>query len=216
MEHVSIKDYIADDMWGHILMSGEAVRGCAMGTTCSTAAEKLDYCKGIMVTFPFMMLANFSRWYKEHVDPAMQDYAPFMDAALPPLQAEVFPQLEAYFNEEAPLPEAERGAILIPLLTDRIPKYVLGEFYAYFFGDSPEAGDIETFWAAVDPLLQLTARMLEAAYDTERPISLEVRGELFKYVGTRYPFYLLKRWYDWQFGQDVLDFPPPPPEDQAD
>ena len=35
----------------------------------------------------------------------------------------------------------------------------------------------------------------------------------FLYLGARYPFLLVKRWYDWQFGKDKMEMPPPPPKD---
>lgn len=48
----SVRDYLAQDMWGHILMSGDAVMGCVTGETCKTPQEKHEYCQGIMTMFP--------------------------------------------------------------------------------------------------------------------------------------------------------------------
>ncbi len=42
-------------------------------------------------------------------------------------------------------------------------------------------------------------------------VSREEQAEIFLYVGTRYPFLLLKRWYDWQYGEEKMELPPPPP-----
>ena len=38
----SVKGYVMEDMWGHNLMSGEAIKGCVTGETCKTVEEKLE------------------------------------------------------------------------------------------------------------------------------------------------------------------------------
>jgi hypothetical protein len=207
----SVKDYIAQDMPGHIMMSGDAILGCVTGETCPTLQEKHEYCKGIMTMFPHMLLANFSRWFWEAEAP--RDYSAFMDASAPQLQAQVFPVLERVFDEAEPLPESQRGALLIPLLTDVIPKHVLGGFYQYMFAGTEDYKDIAAFWPTVEPLLQLTARSLALAYDDDAPLPLEEKAELYLFIGTRLPFLLIKRWYDWQFGKEKMEMPPPPPQD---
>lgn len=186
-------------------MSGEAIRGCVSGETCKTAKEKLDYCQGITTMFPHMMLGNFSRWLWDGNAP--KDYNAFMEPSVKALQTEVFPTLEHYFLGD--LSETEKGALLIPLLTDVIPKYVLSGFYDYMFAGSPEYKDISAFWPTVDPLLKLTAKELELAYTGN--LSLEEKTELFGFIGTRYPFLLVKRWYDWQFGAEKMGPPPDGP-----
>ncbi len=204
----SVRDYIAQDMWGHILMSGEAVKGCVTGATCKTPQEKHEYCQGIMTMFPHMMLGNFSRWLWENDAP--KDYNTFMEPSVQALQSKVFPDLERYFLGN--LSEQEKGNLLIPLLTDVIPKHVLTGFYDYMFAGQKDYKDIATFWPTVEPLLKLTARELELAYDGS--LSLEEKAELFLFIGTRYPFLLIKRWYDWQFGKEKMEGPPgPPPQD---
>lgn len=203
----SVRDYLAQDMWGHILMSGDAVRGCVTGETCKTAAEKHEYCQGILTMFPHMMLGNFTRWMWDGNAP--KDYDAFLEPSVQALQKKVFPALEQYFLEN--LSEQEKGKLLIPLLTDVIPKHVLSGFYDYMFAGSPEYKDIAEFWSAVEPFLTLTAKELALAYTGT--LSLEERAELFVFVGTRYPFLLVKRWYDWQFGKEKMEGPPgPPPE----
>ena len=203
----SVRDYLAQDMWGHILMSGDAVRGCVTGETCKTAAEKHEYCQGIMTMFPHMMLGNFSRWMWEAGAP--KDYNAFLEPSVQALQKKVFPALEQYFMGN--LSEEERGKLLIPLLTDVIPRHVLSGFYDYMFAGSPEYKDIAEFWPTVEPLLTLTAKELELCYAGK--LSLEEKAELFLFIGTRYPFLLVKRWYDWQFGKEKMEGPPggPPP-----
>jgi hypothetical protein len=136
-----------------------------------------------------------------------------MDASAPQLQAQVFPVLERVFDEAEPLPESQRGALLIPLLTDVIPKHVLGGFYQYMFAGTEDYKDIAAFWPTVEPLLQLTARSLALAYDDDAPLPLEEKAELYLFIGTRLPFLLIKRWYDWQFGKEKMEMPPPPPQD---
>ena len=203
----SVRDYLAQDMWGHILMSGDAVKGCVTGQTCATAQEKHEYCQGIMTMFPHMMLGNFSRWFWDQGMP--KDYNAFMDSSVQALQSKVFPVLEEYFL--GGLSEQEKGALLIPLLTDVIPRHVLSGFYDYMFSGQKDYKDISDFWTEAEPLLQLTARELELAYSGK--LSLEEKAELFLFIGTRYPFLLLKRWYDWQFGKEKMEGPPgPPPE----
>ncbi len=203
----SVRDYLAQDMWGHILMSGEAVKGCVTGTTCKTAQEKHEYCQGILTMFPHMMLGNFARWFWDQGTP--KDYNAFMEPSVQALQSKVFPVLEQYFLGN--LSEKEKGALLIPLLTDVIPRHVLSGFYDYMFAGSTEYKDIAEFWPTVEPLLKLTAKELELAYSGA--LTLEEKAELFLFVGTRYPFLLVKRWYDWQFGVEKMEPPPgPPPE----
>lgn len=203
----SVRDYLAQDMWGHILMSGEAVKGCVTGATCKTPQEQHEYCQGILTMFPHMMLGNFSRWFWDQGAP--KDYSAFMEPSAQALQSKVFPALEQYFLGN--LSEQEKGALLIPLLTDVIPKHVLSGFYDYMFAGSPDYKDIAEFWPTVEPFLTLTAKELALAYNGS--LSLEEKAELFLFVGTRYPFLLVKRWYDWQFGVEQMAPPPgPPPE----
>ena len=203
----SVRDYLAQDMWGHILMSGDAVKGCVTGQTCATAQEKLEYCQGIMTMFPHMLLGNFSRWLWDEGAP--KDYHAFMDSSVQALQSKVFPALERYFL--GGLSEQEKGALLIPLLTDGIPRHVLSGFYDYMFSGQKDYKDISDFWTEAEPLLHLTAKELELAYSGK--LSLEEKAELFLFIGTRYPFLLVKRWYDWQFGKEKMEGPPgPPPE----
>lgn len=206
----SIRDYLAEDMWGHILMSGDAVKGCVTGETCKTNLEKKEYCQGIMTVFPHMLLSNFSRWFWDRNMP--KDYKAFMDASVPALQSKVFPALDAYFAEGSALTESQRGELMIPILTDTIPKHVLTGFYDYMFAGSDGYKDISSYWDTVAPLLHMTARVMETAYRADIPT--EEKAELFLYIGTRYPFLLIKRWYDWQFGKEELKMPPPPPDAQ--
>lgn len=207
----SVRDYLAQDMWGHILMSGDAVRGCVLGETCKTDREKHEYCQGIMTMFPHMMLGNFTQWLWDGNAP--KDYQAFMGPSVQALQSKVFPALEQYFL--GGLTEQEKGKLLIPLLTDVIPRHVLSGFYDYMFAGQPDYKDISDFWPEVEPLLRLTARELALCYEGE--MDLEEKAELFLFIGTRYPFLLVKRWYDWQFGKEKMEGPPggppgPPPE----
>jgi hypothetical protein len=59
----SVKDHMAQDMPGHIMMSSDAIVGCVTGETCPTVREQHEYRKGIMTMFPHMLLANSSRWF---------------------------------------------------------------------------------------------------------------------------------------------------------
>ena len=207
----SIREYLAQDWWGHCLMSADAIRGCATGETCKTAQEKHEYCKGIMTMFPHMLLMNFSRWFWDGAMP--KDYQGFMEPSAAALQEIVFPVLEQYFDESSTLTVEERGALLIPLLTDVIPKHVLGGFYAYMFEGDENYKDIAEFWPTVEPLLSLTARSLKTVYSIDAGCSTEEKGELFVYIGARMPFILIKRWYEWYFGKEKMEMPPPPPQD---
>ncbi len=128
----SIRDYIAQDMWGHILMSGPDIRGYILGEKYPTTQEQHQYCQGIFTMFPHMMLGNFTRWLWEAQPP--KDYSVFMETSAQALQAKVFPVLEEAFAAEG---EA-RVEKLIPLLTDVIPKHILTGFYDYMF--SGQAG----------------------------------------------------------------------------
>jgi hypothetical protein len=201
----SIRDFIFQDMWGHILMSGPDITGYLSGEKYPTAAEQESYCQGIFTMFPHMLLSGFTRWLWTQPP---KDYSAFMEPSVQALQAKVFPVLAECF--QGGLSQSQRGEKLIPLLTEVIPKHVLTGFYDYMFAGQPDYKDICDFWPQVQPILDLTARGLRAAYDT--PMPLGEKQELFLFVGTRMPYLLLKRWYDWQFGPEKLEMPPPPPE----
>lgn len=198
----SIRDYIAQDMWGHILMSGPDIRGCVSGTMYQTLEEKLQYCQGIMTVFPHMLLGNFSRWLWESQPP--KEYETFMDSSMGSLQKQVFPILDSYFLGEG---DTDKGAIMAALLTDIIPKHMLTGFYQYMFSGTPEYQDISAYWDKVEPLLALTARMIRCAFSPQDPCSVNEKEELFLYLGTRLPYLLLKRWYDWQYGEEKMQMP---------
>lgn len=198
----SVKDFVIDDMWNHNLMSGDEIRGCVNGKVHKTAEEKNKYCQGIFATFPHMLLGNFSRWMWEE---APNDYNAFMEASLKPLQDVVFPELDKYFN--GGLSESEKAEIIVHLLTEVIPQHILTGYYKHMFAGQEGYKDIADFWAQVKPLLGMTAALIRASAD----MPVEEKEEVFLYLGARYPFLLVKRWYDWQFGKDKLEMPGPPP-----
>lgn len=201
----SVKDYVMNDMWGHNLMSGDAIRGCVMGTTCKTPEEKKEYCQGILTMFPHMLLGNFSRWMWPEGTP--KDYQSFMEPSVKALQETVFPKLERYFSSS--LSASEQADIMTELLTKIIPQHVLSGFYQAMF-EGQEKKDINEFWALEAPLLGMTAQIIRVAYTA---MTVEEKAEAFLYLGARYPFLLIKRWYDWQFGKEKMEAPPgPPPE----
>lgn len=204
-----IREYISDDMFNHILMSGGEIRACVNGSKYVTPEEKLGYCQGIFTMFPHMLLANFSRWLWDGDTP--KPYEGFMDSSVKALQEKVFPLLEQLFSSKTPVPI--RGELMIMLVTDIVPKHVLTSFYDYMFAGSSEYKDISEFWAETDPFLKWTANVIEAAYDANGLLPVEQLEELYMFVGTRMPFILIKRWYDWQFGPEKLEMPPPPPQD---
>lgn len=205
----SVRDYIAQDMWGHILMTGPDIRGYISGEKYPTPAEKKAYCQGIFTMYPHMMLANFTGWLWEAQPP--KSYEEFMDSSVQALQSKVFPVLEQCFDQDHPRSQTERGELLIPLLTDVIPGHVLTGFYDYMFAGQPDYKDIMEFWPKVKPILELTARNLRWAYSETEPMTMEQRQEVFLFVGTRMSYVLLKRWYDWQFGEEKMEMPPGSP-----
>ncbi len=202
----SVKGYVMDDMWNHNLMSGDAIRGCVLGTTCKTPAEKKDYCQGIFTMFPHMLLANFSRWMWEGESP--KDYGMFMDPSAKALQEKVFPELDRYFDGD--LSGEEKAALMQELLTNVIPRHVLTGFYDYMFAGQEGYKDISDYWQEVAPLLGMTKKLIGVIYTD---MTEEEKAEAFLYLGARYPFLLIKRWYDWQFGKDKMEMPPPPPQE---
>lgn len=201
----SIKSYVMDDLWGHNLMSGDAIRGCVLGTTCKTPEQQKEYCQGIFTVFPHMLLANFSRWMWPEGTP--RDYNAFMEKSVAPLQQQVFPLLDRVFSGNCP--DGEKAEIFSQLLTDLIPRHVLTGFYDYMFAGQENHKDISTFWSEVTPLLGMTRHLIHAAYQGMNP---EEKAEAFLYLGARYPFLLVKRWYDWQEGKEKMEMPPPPPD----
>lgn len=202
----SVKPFIMDDMWSHNLMSGDAIRGCVLGTSCKTTEEKKEYCQGIFTVFPHMLLANFSRWMWGECMP--KDYGAFMDPSVKALQEQVFPELDRYFS--GTMTESEKSAVMVDLLTNVIPKHVITGYYEYMFAGQDSYQDISEFWLQLKALLGMTRHLILAAYNGMAP---EEKAEAFLYLGARYPFLLIKRWYDWQFGKDKLEMPPPPPQD---
>lgn len=204
-----IREYIADDMFNHILMSGGEIRACVNGSKYPTLQDKLGYCEGIMTVFPHMLLGNFTRWLWDGESP--KPYEGFMQPSMEAVQAKALPLIRKAFSEE--VTAAERGALLIPVLTDIVPKAVLTGYYNYMFEGAEDYKDIAEFWPRVEPLLAWTARALKDAYSETDPLPTEQMEELYLFIGTRMPFILLKRWYDWQFGEEKLEMPPPPPQD---
>lgn len=207
----SIRDFIAQDMWSHILMTGPDIRGYLSGERYPSPKDKEKYCQGILTVYPHMMLANFSTWLWDGNPP--KGYSTFMDSSVKALQSKVFPTLAQCFDLEESISEAERGDKLIPLLTDVIPKHVLTGFYDYMFSGEPNYQDISEYWIGVQPLLDMAARNLKWAYSQEGLSNPAQRQEVFLFIGTRMAGYILKRWYDWQYGEDKLETPPGPPPD---
>ncbi len=153
-----IRDFIADDMFNHISMSGPDIEKYFDPASGMTLADKLAYDKGIMCTYPFMMLGNYCNFKYDEEDPAPRDYEAFKAEAMPRLQAQVFPLLEPCFDDANPLPESERGKVLIPILTDIIPNFVLGEFYRYMY---PDGEDIQPLLDNADKEIVLDCTDLE-------------------------------------------------------
>ena len=202
MERKSIHDFVLDDMWNHNLMSGDEVKGCVTGEKFATPDEKYGYCQGIFCMFPHMLLNNFSRWLWDGEPP--KDYQAFLQPSLAALQEKVFPELETYFKGDINL--AEKAQLMAVLVTRVIPQHILTGFYNYMFAGSEDYKDIAGFWDEVAPLLEMTAEFTRTSY----VLSTEGRAQWFLYLGARYPFLLVKRWYDWQFGKDKLEMGPPP------
>lgn len=203
-ERKSVKDYVLNDMWGHNLMSGDAIRGCVTGETSKTIEEKLEYCQGIFTVFPHMMLMNFSNWLWENNMPKAYDV--FMKTSIQTLQDKVFPELDRYYK--GGLSDEEKAKIMVRLLTEVVPQHILTGYYNYMFADQEDYKDIADFWAAEQPLMGMIAHLIRSACCD---MNQKEKSEAFLFLGGRYPFLILKRLYDWQFGKDKLDFPPPPP-----
>lgn len=205
-----IRDYIHDDMFNHILMSGPAIEKYFDPAEGMTLKEKHEYDQGIFCTYPFMMLANYCNWKYDAEEPAPRPYADFMNEAMPRLQAKVFPLIAPAFDEENPLPESKRGEILIPVLTDIIPTFVLTEFYNYMYPNAEK--DISELLEQLKPMLQgvVAEVLLPAAYSDEKPMDWRVKTEVFKFVALRMAAFCMKRYHDWHFGAEVMAMGPPP------
>lgn len=203
----SVKDFVMNDMWNHNLMSGDEIRGCVTGAVHATPEAKNKYCQGIFVTFPHMMLNNFCTWmWPDGNTP--KPYGDFMTPSVEALQKKVFPELDRYFSGN--LSETEKGALMAGLLTKVIPQHVLTGFYDYMFFGQEDYKDISDFWTQAAPLLGMTAKVIEAGY---AGMNVNEKAEMYTYLGARYPFLLLKRLYDWQFGKEKMEGGPggPPP-----
>ena len=97
----SVRDYIAQDMWGHILMTGPDIRGYISGEKYPTVSEKKAYCQGIFTMYPHMMLGNFTAWLWESGAP--KPYKDFMSSSAEALSSKVQPVLDACFDEAQPM-----------------------------------------------------------------------------------------------------------------
>ena len=193
-------------MFNHIAMSGPDIEKYFNPENGMTLADKLAYDKGIMCTYPFMMLGNYCNFKYDEEDPAPRDYEAFKAEAMPRLQEKVFPLLEPCFDDANPLPESERGKVLIPILTDIIPNFVLGEFYRYMY---PNGEDIQPLLDSLKPMLQgvLAQTVLPAVYSDENPMDPAAKTEVFKFIALRMAAFCMKRYHDWQFGQEVMAGP---------
>ena len=208
MEFKSIRDFVMEDMWNDNLMVGDEIKGTVTGASHPDIPGKIEFCQGIFATFPHMMLAHFNGWMWPEGTP--KDYQAFMDQSIPALQEKVFPELDKYYKDES-LNPGEKGQLMAVLLTRVIPQHVMTGYYNYMFEGQPDFKDISTFWTEVAPLLEMTAEVIRSSF----AVSTEARAEAFLYAGSRYPFLLLKRWYDWQFGKEKMEMPSfdgPPPE----
>ena len=78
-----IRDYIADDMFNHITMSGPDINRLFDPQGGMTPQDKEKYLQGIVCTYPFMMLNNFCNWRYDAEDPSPQPYAAFMEDQMP-------------------------------------------------------------------------------------------------------------------------------------
>ena len=183
-------------MWNNNMMLGDDVKIAITGEGTlwgnSTAEE---FCQGIFCTFPHMMLKHFAGWLWPDGEP--KDYQTYMDQSLPPLQEKVFPQLHSFYHDN--LTGEEKGLLMKTLLTEVIPQYIFNGFYEYMFAGDENYKDMSGFWTEVSPLLEMSASLFGSAYS----LSADARVEVFRYAASRYPFLLLKRWYDWQFGKDM-------------
>ena len=196
LERKSIKDFVLTDMWNNNMMVGNDIRNSITGEGPlfgNSSAE--EFCQGIFCTFPHMMLKHFVSWMWPDGEP--KDYQEYMDRSLPQLQEKVFPQLASFFHDN--LTGEEKGRLVTMLLTEVIPQYIFNGFYDYMFSGDENYKDISGFWTEVAPLLEMSARLFSNAYN----MSDDARVEVFRYAASRYPFLLLKRWYDWQFGKDM-------------
>ena len=196
MERKSVKEFVLTDMWNNNMMVGDDIRICITGDgTLYGGSSPEEFCQGIFCTFPHMMLKHFVSWMWPEGEP--RDYQTYMDRSLPLLQEKVFPALASFFHEN--LSADEKGRLMTALLTEVIPQYIFGGFYEYMFAGNENYKEISGFWAEAAPLLEMSAGLFGSAYH----MSVQARVEVFRYAASRYPFLLLKRWYDWQFGKDL-------------
>lgn len=200
-----IRDFLADDMFNHILMSGPDIVKYFDPAAGMTPEEKHAYCQGIFCTYPHIMLGNFTRWLFSE-EPAPKDYSGFMEESLPTLQAKVFPVLEQVFA--GTLDEEARGQLLIPVLTEVIPTHMLTGFHNYMF---PDTKNVQELLDSLKPMLQgVVAHALKGCYDGT--FDNKEKTEVYLFVATRMSYFILKRWHDWMFGAEVLEMGPPPGE----
>lgn len=206
-----IRDFIAQDMFNHMAMSGPDIAEFFSPESGQTAEQKLAYAKGIICTYPHILMGNYCDW-KFADEAAPHDYAVFMKSSLPALQGKVFPLLEKCFDDEKPVSGAERTEIMISILTDIVPFHVLTGFYNFMYGGSEGAKDIRELVDVIRPtLISLMGDIiLKAVYDDSKPVDYRVKTEVFSYIATRMPYDLLKKYYDWHFGAEVVELGPPP------
>jgi len=208
-----IREFIGSDMFNHIAMSGPDIANFFDPSVVQSAEEKLSYAKGIICVYPYMMLGNYCSW-KFGDEPAPRNYEEFKNDSMPALQKKIFPMLEKCFNDSRPITGTERAEIMIPIFTDIVPFHVLPGFYNYMYGNTKGAKDIREWVDANRPTMisLLGGVILKAVYDETKPMDYHAKTEVFLFIATRMPYLLLKKYYDWHFGAEVVEMGPPPGE----
>ena len=206
-----IREFLGDDMFNHIAMSGPDIDRYFDPNGGMTTEDKKKYAQGIICTYPFMMLGNYCRWRFDEEDPIPRPYEPFMEARLPEIQAECFPLLDRFYDEVSPASAAEKTQILTTLLTEIIPRKVIGGFYAYLYGEEK----LEEYLDLLSPMLRgvVADLLLPAVFDESRPMDYRTRTEIFRFIALRLAAFCMKRMYDWMYGPETLEMGPPPGEE---
>lgn len=205
-----IRDFIADDMFNHIAMSGPAINKYFDPEGGMTVKEKEEYAKGIICTYPFMMLNNFCAWRYDEEDPIPKPYAPFMESQMPKVQEICHPLLERCYDEAHPISGKEKSNIFVEVLTEIVPRMVIGGFYAYMYGDEK----LEEFMDELRPMLKgvLANVVLPAVFDEDHPMDDKTKTEIFRFIGLRLAVFCMKKMYDWMYGAEIMTLGPPPGE----
>lgn len=198
-----VDEFISKDQYGHVILTGGAVKEYFDENHPKTNAEKMDYIKGLMTVYPYIMLGNYHKWYFEDTKDT-KDYQEFLASSQPKLSEKVLPILQKCYGASPISPEV-RAADMTHLFTS-IPYIILEDYYHWI--DIKNGADFNEFKLENTPFSNVQGEvLLKAYYSTEPLLKTPEKCEIMIFFATQIPYMMLKRFYDWVYGVDMTGLP---------